>query len=214
MRVDERERDGGDAGAGEPGRDDPRIAAVESGDEEAFESLIAEYGDRVFSFGYRMCGHREDAEDVYQETFLTLFNKVEGYRGEGPLRNWLFKVASSHCLKRRRKRSGEPEHHLSVEELRPETLRPLAEGPTLGSLADQPLDRVLHAELSGRLQQAIERLPEEYRIVVLLRDVEGFDTAETARMLDLSEAAVKSRLHRGRLAIRKALQPYLEEVAG
>jgi RNA polymerase sigma-70 factor (ECF subfamily) len=101
-----------------------------------------------------------------------------------------------------------------VEELAPDTLRPIVDGPTLSAVEDPPDDAVLRSELAGHLRDAIGRLPEDFRIVVLLRDVEGFDTAETAEMLGLTEAAVKSRLHRGRLAVRKALQPYLSEAVG
>ncbi len=188
-----------------------RIEAARAGDHEAFAGLMEEHGDRLFNFGLRMCGHREDAEDIFQETFLTAFRRLEDFRGEGALRNWLFKIASSHCLKKRRLRSGQPRHHLPVEEMTPEALQPLVHGPSLASLAEVPLETMLRDELSDRLNEAISRLPEEYGIVLLLRDVEGFSTTETAGLTGLSEAAVKSRLHRARLTVRKALQPYLEE---
>ncbi len=195
----------------DPGHLTDRIEAARAGDHEAFAGLMEEHGDRLFNFGLRMCGHREDAEDIFQETFLTAFRRLEDFRGEGALRNWLFKIASSHCLKKRRLRSGQPRHHLPVEEMTPEALQPLVHGPSLVSLAEVPLETMLRDELSDRLNEAISRLPEEYRIVLLLRDVEGFSTTETAGLTGLSEAAVKSRLHRARLTVRKALQPYLEE---
>lgn len=196
----------------EEGRLEARIEAARQGDHKAFTGLMEEYGDRLFNFGLRMCGHREDAEDVFQETFLTAFRRLEDFRGEGAFRSWLFKIASSHCLKKRRLRSGQPRHHLPVEEMTPEALQPLAHGPSLATLAEVPLETMLRDELGDRLNEAIARLPEEYRIVLLLRDVEGFSTTETAGLTGLSEPAVKSRLHRARLTVRKALQPYLEEV--
>ncbi|MFO7769159.1 MAG: RNA polymerase sigma factor [bacterium] len=189
------------------------LQAAAEGDPEAFTSLMDLYEDRLFGFGMRMCGHREDAEDIFQETFLTAFRKLDQYRGEGSLKSWLFKIASSHCLKKRRKRSGEPDQHLSVEELTPERLRPISQGPSLTGDPEVPLEVVLKDELSRHITGAIEALPPDYRVVLMLRDVEGFSTGETAEMLELSESAVKSRLHRGRMAVREYLQPYLEEGA-
>jgi len=189
------------------------LQAAAGGDAEAFTRLMDRYEDRLYGFGMRMCGHREDAEDVFQETFLTVFRKLDQYRGEGSLKSWLFKIASSHCLKKRRKRSGEPDQHLSVEELTPENLRPISRGPSLTGTSEIPLEVVLRDELSQHITEAIDALPPEYRIVLLLRDVEGFSTEETAEMTDLSEAAVKSRLHRARVTVRKHLQPYLEDEA-
>jgi RNA polymerase sigma-70 factor (ECF subfamily) len=199
--------------AGEEKRLEAVLVAARSGDHDAFARLMDGYGDRLLAFALRMCGQREDAEDVFQESFLTVFRRLGEFRGEGPFRNWLFKIASSHCLKKRRLRSGEPRHHLPVEELTPEALQAIVHGRGLAARPEIPLESVLREELSGRMNEAIDRLPPEYRIVLLLRDVERFSTAETAGLTGLSEAAVKSRLHRARLAVRRALQPYLEERA-
>jgi len=190
------------------------IEAARAGDHNAFARLMDGYGDRLLAFARHMCGQREDAEDVFQESFLTVFRRLGEFRGEGLFRNWLYKIASSHCLKKRRLRSGEPRHHLPVEELSPEALQPIIHGPGLAGRPEVPLESVLRDELSTRMNEAIDRLPPEYRIVLLLRDVELFSTTETAGLTGLSEAAVKSRLHRARLAVRAALQPYLEEGAG
>jgi RNA polymerase sigma-70 factor (ECF subfamily) len=206
-----------DSVAAQPDPETALVAAIEaarSGDHDAFARLMDGYGDRLLAFARRMCGQREDAEDVFQESFLTEFRRLGEFRGEGSFRNWLYKIASSHCLKKRRLRSGEPRHHLVVEELTPEALRPIIHGPGLAARPEIPLEAVLRNELSTRMNEAIDRLPPEYRLVLLLRDVELFSTTETAGLTGLSEAAVKSRLHRARLAVREALQPYLEEEAG
>jgi RNA polymerase sigma-70 factor (ECF subfamily) len=206
-----------DSVAAQPDPETALVAAIEaarSGDHDAFARLMDGYGDRLLAFARRMCGQREDAEDVFQESFLTVFRRLGEFRGEGSFRNWLYKIASSHCLKKRRLRSGEPRHHLVVEELTPEALRPIIHGPGLAARPEIPLEAVLRNELSTRMNEAIDRLPPEYRLVLLLRDVELFSTTETAGLTGLSEAAVKSRLHRARLAVREALQPYLEEEAG
>jgi RNA polymerase sigma-70 factor (ECF subfamily) len=186
------------------------LEAARKGDHGAFSRLMDACGDKIYLFSRRMCGNREDAEDILQETFLTAFRKLDGFRGEGTLKSWLFKIASSHCLKKRRLRAGEPKDHLPVEELTPEVLRPIARGPSLTSLAEAPLDTILRTELSEEIDRAIDDLPPEYRMILLLRDVEGFSTRETAELAGLEEGAVKSRLHRARIMVRRVLQPYLE----
>lgn len=194
----------------EPGFGIRDLEAAREGDHEAFSRLMDSCGDKIYLFSRRMCGNPEDAEDILQETFLTAFGKLDEFRGEGTLKSWLFKIASSHCLKRRRLRAGEPKDHLPVEELTPEVLRPIAQGPSLTSVTEAQLDALLRAELSEEIDRAIDELPPEYRMVLLLRDVEGFSTRETAELAGLEEGAVKSRLHRARILVRKALQPYLE----
>ena len=191
------------------GADD--LLAARAGDHEAFSRFMDIFGDHIYRFSRRMCGNGEDAEDILQETFLTAFRKLEDFRGEGSLKSWLFKIASSHCQKKRRQRAGEPETHLSVEDLTPETLRPIARGPSLSSIPVAPLESLLRDELAGELERAIEAVPHDYRIVLLLRDVEGVSTRETVELTGMDEAAVKSRLHRARLMVRKSLQPYLED---
>jgi len=194
---------------------DPRdLKQAQKGDPDAFTRVIEGLIDRLDGFTRYMCTNREDAEDTLQETLLTAFRKLPEYRGEGPLRSWLFRIISTHCQKKRRRRVGEPERHVSLDELTPEALRPVREGASLATIATLPLDEVVQGELLGRIETAIASLPEEYRLVLALRDVEGFSTAETAAMTGLSEAAVKSRLHRARIEVRLQLQTYLEEAAG
>ncbi|MFC1545435.1 RNA polymerase sigma factor [Gemmatimonadota bacterium] len=191
------------------GADD--LLAARAGDHEAFSRFMDTFGDHIYRFARHMCGNGEDAEDILQETFLTAFRKLEDFRGDGTLKSWLFKITSSHCQKKRRHRVGEPDTHLSVEELSPEALRPITRGPSLNSIQEAPLESLLRDELAGELSRAIEAVPRDYRIVLLLRDVEGFTTRETMELTGLEEAAVKSRLHRARLMVRKSLQPYLED---
>jgi RNA polymerase sigma-70 factor (ECF subfamily) len=186
------------------------LEAARRGDHEAFSRLMEACGDKIYLFSRRMCGNPEDAEDILQETFLTAFGKLDGFRAEGSLKSWLFKIASSHCLKKKRLRAGEPKDHLAVEELTPEALRPIVQGPSLTSVAEAPLDSLLRTELAEQIDRAIDQLPPEHRMILLLRDVEGFGTRETAELTGLEEGAVKSRLHRARVMIRKSLQPYLE----
>lgn len=186
------------------GTDESLIDRFKSGDATAFEALFERHADRVYGFAQRMCGHAEDAQDVVQETFMAALKGLKEFRKQSRLSTWLYKVASSVCLKKRRKRKGEPKQTLSIENFIPDTAghgRAL-QIPDWSSLAD---DKVYNKQLSGMLREAILELPREYRIVLVLRDMEGLSARETGRALGISVAAVKSRLHRARLFVRERL---------
>jgi RNA polymerase sigma-70 factor (ECF subfamily) len=154
-----------------------------------------------------MCGHREDAEEVSQESLLKAFENLRQLREPEHLKAWLFRIAKNACLMKRRKSSFAPSAELSIDQLRPSK-----NGESMQlDIADWsalPDDAASNAELHRALGKAIHELPEIYRSVFLLRDVEGLSTAEAAHVLDLGEDAVKQRLHRARLALRKSLDGY------
>lgn len=163
------------------------------------------YGKRILHFGLRMCRHNEDAEDVLQETLLKAYCGLKDVRDPGAVRTWLFRVASNACLMKRRKAKRTRE--IAMEDLHPPGWR---EGAMV-EVADRsvlPQAEAERVQLRGALERALSELPADYRIVVLLRDVEGLSTQETARALDLGVSAVKMRLHRGRIELRQALAAY------
>jgi RNA polymerase sigma-70 factor (ECF subfamily) len=163
----------------------------------AFEQLVAEYGDRVYGIALRVTGSPSDAEEVMQEAFLQAFRSWSTYRGEAAPTTWLYRIAVNAALMR-------------VRAQRPVAL--LSEQPEALEVADWSAD-VTEAVLRGELQQQIEdgitRLPEDLRVTLVLRDVEGLSTSETAAALEISEAAVKSRLHRARSLLRRHLADLL-----
>jgi len=186
------------------------LEAVSNDAPGAFDAFVDRYGKRLLAFGLRMCGQREDAEDVFQDTLLKAYQGLSDLRDPGALRTWLYRVASNQCLMKRRKAGAQRE--ISIEEFEP------------GHLASQLSAEVADwselpeaAAARGQLQQALERaileLPADYRLVVLLRDVEGLSTRETASALDIGEAAVKMRLHRARLALRASLAEFYQGAA-
>lgn len=184
------------------------IEAINSGQTERFYELVEKYETRLFNFGLRMCGDASDAEDMVQETFLNVFKYLEGFRHETKFKNWMYKVAASTCLKKKRKSKFAPERELSLEEFIPENNDQIT-----GELPDWalvPLEQLLNAELFAELQKGILELPEKYRVVIVLRDVEGFSTAETAQILSISAENVKVRLHRARLFLRDHLKDYFK----
>lgn len=189
-------------------RDTELIEAINSGRHDFFEELVKRYEQKLYNFGLRMCGDACDAEDIVQDTFLNVFKYLKDFRYETKFKNWLYRISASICIKKRRKSKFAPEREISLDDFLPEED---ATGPTdIPNWAQLPLDQVLNEELFQHLKQAILSLPEKYRVIVVLRDVEGFSTAETAQILDLRRSNVKVRLHRARLYLRDQLRGYFE----
>jgi RNA polymerase sigma-70 factor (ECF subfamily) len=157
----------------------------------AFEQLVAEYEDRVYGIALRITGSQSDAEDVMQDAFLDAFRAWPSFRGEAAPTTWLYRIAVNAAL--RRVRSQQSVEYLPEQE---ETDEEYADwSADLAQVAVQN-------EVQRRIEDGITHLPPELRVTLILRDVEGLSTAETATTLRLSEAAVKSRLHRARLILR------------
>jgi RNA polymerase sigma-70 factor (ECF subfamily) len=195
-------------------QDDSDRAILEKyfrGEDDAIGELVDRYAPRLYSFGLRMCGNSEDARDMVQDTFLNVVRYLSGFRGETKLKNWLYRIASSACIKKRRGKN-EPGREISLEDVRPDQGNgPPADVPDWTSL---PADELLNDELREVINEAVGRLPEHYRMVFYLRDVEGFSTQETADMMDISPEAVKTRLHRARAQLRGELAAYYQPAEG
>lgn len=182
------------------------IAAINSGRKNRFLDLVKRYQGRLYNFGLRMCRDTRDAEDLVQETFLNVFKYLKDFRHETKFKNWLYRIASSVCIKKRRKSKFAPDRELSLEEFIPREGEPV---PTeLPDWAAMPIDKLLNEELSDIIRTTIQLLPEKYRLVIVLRDMEEFSTEETAEILKISPANVKVRLHRARLFLKEKLQEY------
>ena len=186
------------------------IAASQNGDAAALEALVRTHQDRVYGFAVRMCRNVEDAKDILQETFLGVIRSIRDFREESKFSTWLYRIASNACLKKRRRgvHDPTPEKELSLDELMP---RPDSEGrkPEIADWSDNAERALLRGELSARMEAAIDKLPKDYKIVLVLRDVEGLSAEETAQAVGLSVPAVKSRLHRARVFVRRELAEYL-----
>jgi RNA polymerase sigma-70 factor (ECF subfamily) len=172
----------------------------------AFEHFVEEFGDRIFAFGMRVCGDREDAQDVAQDTLLQAFRSLKTLKEPRAIRSWLYRVAANACLMQRRKSAG-AKRELSLEELRPRF-----DGPAGGDVPDfRPLpdENASREELRAAVQGAVRELPKHYRIVLVLRDMEQLSTRETAEALELPESTIKMRLHRARRMVRRSLEATL-----
>jgi RNA polymerase sigma-70 factor, ECF subfamily len=173
------------------------VAGVRAGDARAFETLVITYQHRVFGVALRMLGSRAEAEDVAQETFLRAHRAIRDFRGDARVGTWLYAIASRLCLNRLA--SGARRHERSDDAALLRLPAPVADAAAV-------LER---QELSAALQQAIAALPDERRIVVVLRDLEGLAYEEIAQVLGLELGTVRSRLHRARLDLKAKLERFL-----
>jgi RNA polymerase sigma-70 factor (ECF subfamily) len=181
-----------------------------AGEPEAFDRFVEYFRPKIFHYSWLMCGDREDAEEVAQETLLKVFESVDQVRDPAKIKFWVFRVAKNACLMKRRRSIFAPARVLSLDEFLPvknhdgdQVRIEIADWSAL------PEERAQQAEMRKMLESAIRELPEIYRSVILLRDMEELSTQEAAQILDVAEDVVKTRLHRARLAIRKALDEYL-----
>jgi RNA polymerase sigma-70 factor, ECF subfamily len=178
------------------------LEAVRSGSSQALEALLERHEARLYRFARRLCRHREDAEDVLQESLLAAARGLGGFRGASSIGTWLYAIARSFCIKKRRRSVFAP-----VEVSLDSEVSLAARG--VADPGRRP-DEVLEASrLEAALERAIAALDRPYREVLLLRDVEGLSAAEVARVTGLSVPAVKTRLHRARGRLREALAPLM-----
>jgi len=188
--------------------DDSRLLArLRAGDDAAYEELVRTYSPRLLAVARRIVGTDEDARDVIQDAFMNAFRSLKNFHGDARLSTWLHRIVVNSALMKLRTRKRKPEE--SIEPLLPAFL---ADGhyaekfSAWGEQADAALSRSETREL---VRRRIDELPESFRTVLVLRDIEGLDTEETARVLDTTTNAVKIRLHRARAALRTLLAPHL-----
>lgn len=183
--------------------DEQLVRRFQGGDRAAFSDIVQRYQDRVFTLSLRWMGDRQIAEEVAQDVFVALYRSLDRFRGESRLSTWIFRVTVNHCKNRRlyRKRRKMQQHE-PLEGTRSED-----EGPVRQLPADGPgTDRMVHmSEAERLLQEALERLDESHRTIVVLRDVEDLSYEEIAQILELPKGTVKSRLHRARAELARVL---------
>jgi RNA polymerase sigma-70 factor (ECF subfamily) len=182
--------------------DQELLSLARTGDPGAIEALLARYEPQIYRFALRMCGDEADARDTLQETMIAAFRGLTGFRGEARLSTWLYQIARSFCIKQRRPgasvRAGEP----------------LPESRAAPSEAE-PDARAHAREIGAALAAALSALPPAHREAVVLRDVEGLSAEEAAEVAGVEVAALKSRLHRGRVELRAHLAALLgDDAAG
>lgn len=175
------------------------------------EHIFEEYAAWVSQLARRLLGNDADADDVTQDVFMQVVRKLPSFRGEAAFPTWLYRVTVNVALSYRRKRAARREHR--VPELRDDCLQDSSRQAPMRRWLTDPEKRVFDQETHRLIERAIARLPEIYRHVYVLADVTELPSTKIAEMLGLSVAAVKSRLHRARLLMRKLLAPHHEEYA-
>ena len=183
--------------------DETLLAEARAGDRQALEALLERHEAQVYRFGMKMCRDPEDASDVLQDTLLAMARGVRDFRGASSLSTWLYTIARSFCIKKRRRSKHAPEDERSLE------TGAAAETKRLADPGKAPDDALASKQVEQALEQAIAALEPSYREVILLRDVEGLTAPEVAEVLGLTTQAVKSRLHRARLSVRERVAPLL-----
>jgi len=181
------------------------MEAAQGGDGEALDALLRQYQPQIFRFGMKMCRDPEDAQDVLQETLFAAARTFHGFRGASSISTWLYTIARSFCIKRRRRSVFAPEV-VSLDSEAPQAREATDTAP-------DPERTFAGREVAEALESAVAALEPEYREVLLLRDVEGLSAAEVAEVTGISVAAVKSRLHRARSRVRDRIAPLLEPAA-
>lgn len=172
------------------------------------EFVFREYAPRIFHLAKRMLGNDADAEDVTQDVLLQVIRKLDTFRGDSQLSTWLHRVTVNAALAHRQKRANRQKRETSDAD--PDVMEQAAPGGPVKRWNTAPDDAALAAEQAATIEKAINELPEPFRDVYVLADVEGLPNAEIGDMLGLSVPAVKSRLHRARLRMRDALAPHFE----
>jgi len=200
--------------------DDELIARARQKDFGAFEALLERYEDKVFRLAYRFVRNESDAKEILQDTFLSVWRKLDTFKGDSQFSSWVYRVAANTALMRLRTQRRHPQ--ISTEDLPPGFLdgfrsesgagEGLAHLPSPGeNWAKRPDEQLQSDELRRHIQSAVDALPELYRTVFLIRDVEGLSTEETAEVLGISVPTVKTRLHRARIALREAIAKYFNQ---
>jgi len=186
--------------------DEELVRLAQGGDTTAFDELVVRYRDKVYRLAYKILRHEEDAAETLQDAFLSAYRGLKNFKVESTFSTWLYRVATNAALMKYRKRR---DHHVSLEQS--QSADGEAEPMAIPDWSAQPLDELLDSETREVMEEGVDKLPEELRTVFLLRDVEGLSNAEVAEVLELSVAAVKSRLHRARLQLRDRLNRYFQD---
>jgi RNA polymerase sigma-70 factor (ECF subfamily) len=183
------------------------VKKAQQGNNQAFEELVKRYEQRVYNIAYRMLSNEEEAKDALQDTFLRVFRFIKKFKGDSSFYTWLYRITTNVCLTRLKQRKGKEQVTISLDE-------PVSDED---DMQREIPDDVYNPEIlyqrrrmANALQDAISELPSDYRSVVVLRDLQGLSNKEAGKALQLSIAAVKSRLHRGRVFLRNRLSKFLE----
>lgn len=179
------------------------VRAASRGDRDAMERLLVRAQEAAYRFSLLVCGHPEDAEDVMQEALIKTYQHVSGITDPQSFRTWLYTTVRNACLMKRRRHAGEPAAFVPLDGEDDDRARGAVQIADDATPADE---RLMHDWMDARLRKALATLPPAYRMIVVMREMEGLSTKEVAAITGYSEVNVKTRLHRARLMLRKQLE--------
>jgi len=186
--------------------DSDLVELFRGGDHAAFSELISRYSEKAHNLAMRITRNQEDTEEVLQDVFVTVFKKIDSFKGESAFSSWLYRITVNTAFMKLRKRKQSAT--ISLEEVTPSVkeswVANRSDSADVNYLCSQH-------QLRAELDDAVQKLPEEYRIIFILRDVDGLSNQEVSEVLEISVPAVKSRLHRSRLMLRKRLARFYED---
>jgi RNA polymerase sigma-70 factor (ECF subfamily) len=187
------------------------VESLRNGENQGFETLVRTFGPQVMAVARRYLNSEADAADCFQETFVAVFTSIGSFAGQSSLRQWVRGVAVNQSLMalRKRKRGREESIDHMLPQFDESGSRIETAEKSSGSTVEKQIDS---ASLQRNVRHSIDQLPDDYRVVLLLRDIDGLNTRETADILGIQLNAVKTRLHRARSALRYILQPVLEQI--
>ena len=184
------------------------VAELKAGSEQAFSFLIAQYHQQIYSLIARSLQDPADAADITQEVFVKVFRSIHRFHGDSSLRTWLYRIALHEASNQRRWWSRHKRQEITIDSSAydpDEDGESLCLSATLADRRDSPFDHAAQSQLRARVESALRELPDVYRTVVVLREIEGFAYEEIAEILNCNLGTVKSRLTRGRIALRELL---------
>ena len=196
------------------------VADLKAGSEEAYAWLIGEFQRPVYGLVYRMVSDPADAADTTQDVFLKVFRGMKNFHGESSLKTWIYRIALHEAANRKRWWFRHKAHETSIEPVESDGIATDGFGQNaamqnaLTDHSDSPFDTVAHREVQKRVDAELRQMPEPYRTTLILRDLEDMSYEEIAEVLQISLGTVKSRLTRGRQALKQRLAPYVREIAG
>lgn len=185
------------------------VLDAKNGDQQAFTNLVNIYSERIYNLGLRILRNQDDAADILQETFVAAYNKLSTFDGRSNFFTWLYRIATNFALMKLRK-----EKRVVLADSQIETQFDRPEQMTLHEWRDLPLKNMLNNEFKKHLDDALNELPEIYKSVFILRDLENMSIKEASKILNITESNVKIRLKRARMYLRENLAHYMEEYSG
>ena len=182
------------------------VEEFRGGNQASFEELIQRYAVKAFSLASRLTKNQEDAEEVLQDVFVTVYRKIDGFQGKASFSSWLYRITVNAAFMKLRKRKQD--NSIAIEDMPPQLQKSLGVPRNLHQEADAI---TMRHQVTSALEEAISKLPDDYRPVFILRDIDGLTSREVSKILKLTVPAVKSRLHRSRLMLRRKLARFFKE---